>query len=95
MEEMLLIFLKNINIFLKKGGYALLALKARSELPWIGTINLLFNDLVTGGFWSESEEITVYNVPSDCIICLVVLIAALISIPISLDAYDYYKKKSR
>jgi len=68
--------------------------KARSELPWIGTINLLFNDLVTGGFWSESEEITVYNVPSDCIICLVVLIVGLISIPISLDAYDYYRKKS-
>ena len=69
--------------------------KARSELPWIGTINLLFNDLVTGGFWDESEEITVHNVPSDCIICLVVLIAALISIPISLDVYDYYRRKSR
>ena len=69
--------------------------KARSELPWIGTINLLFNDLITGGFWDESEEITVYNVPSDCITCLVVLIVVLISIPISLDVYDYYRRKSQ
>ena len=67
--------------------------KARSELPWVGTINLLFNDLVEGSFWDDSKEITVYNVPSDSIICLIILIIILISIPISLDVYDYYKKK--
>lgn len=69
--------------------------KARSELPWIGTINLLFNDLVSGSFWDEKKETTVNNVPSDCIICLIILIAFLISIPIILDVLDYYKLKKR
>ena len=69
--------------------------KARSELPWIGTINLFFNDLMSGSFWDETKEITVYNVPSDCTICLVILIAVLISIPIVLDLYDYYRIKNK
>ena len=69
--------------------------KARSELPWIGTINLFFNDLMSGSFWDETKEITVYNVPSDCIICLVILIAVLISIPIFLDLCDYYRIKNK
>ncbi|KYK24218.1 signal peptidase I [Thermoplasmatales archaeon SG8-52-4] len=60
--------------------------KARGELPWIGTLNLLFNDIIGG-------KSTVGNVPSDCIICLVILIIILISIPISLDLYSYYKEK--
>ena len=60
--------------------------KARGELPWIGTLNLLFNDIVSG-------KNTVGNVPSDCLICLVLLIVILISIPISLDLYSYYKEK--
>jgi signal peptidase len=60
--------------------------KARGELPWIGTLNLLFND-ITGG------KNTVGNVPSDSIICLIILIIVLISIPISLDLYSYYKEK--
>lgn len=68
--------------------------KARSELPWIGTINLFFNDLMSGSFF-DSKEITVYNVPSDSLICLVILIAVLISIPIILDFYDYYKSKKK
>ena len=62
--------------------------KARGELPWIGTLNLLFND-ITGG------KNTVGNVPSDSIICLVLLIIVLISIPISLDLYSYYKDKKK
>jgi signal peptidase len=62
--------------------------KARSELPWIGTINLLFNDLFNG-------KSTVGNVPQDSLICLVLLIAGLVSIPISLDVYDYYKSKKK
>ena len=68
--------------------------KARSELPWIGTINLLFNDIVSGSFWGGNEKPTVNNVPSDCITCLVILIFILIAIPISLDIFDYYKKRT-
>ncbi|MBN2065882.1 MAG: S26 family signal peptidase [Candidatus Thermoplasmatota archaeon] len=68
--------------------------KARSELPWIGTINLFFNDLVTGNFW-ERGEVTVTNVHPDSIACLVLLITLLISIPISLDIYDYYRTKNK
>lgn len=60
--------------------------KARGELPWIGTLNLLFND-ITGG------KNTVGNVPGDSIFCLVLLIIILISIPISLDLYGWYKEK--
>jgi len=62
--------------------------KARMELPWIGTINLFFNDL-TGG------DNTVGNVPGDCIVCLILLVVILISIPISLDIYDYYKNQKK
>jgi len=63
--------------------------KARGELPWIGTINLFFNDLTNDG------EDTVPNVPGDCIICLIILIGVLISIPISLDLYDHFKSKKQ
>jgi len=62
--------------------------KARLELPWIGTINLLFNDIFSG-------KNTVSNVPEDSIICLVVLIAFLISVPIILDIVSYYKEKKQ
>ena len=69
--------------------------KARCELPWIGTINLLFNDFVSGSFWDQRQEITVYNVPIDSIYCLIILVIVLISIPISMDVYDYYKIKNK
>ncbi|MDH7516838.1 MAG: S26 family signal peptidase [Candidatus Thermoplasmatota archaeon] len=69
--------------------------KARSELPWIGTINLFFNDLVSGAFWDNNKEVTVANVQSDSIACLIILLAVLISIPIILDFYDYYKTKKK
>ena len=62
--------------------------KARCELPWIGTLNLLFNDITSG-------KSTLGNVPQDCIICLIILIVVLISIPISLDLYGYYKDKKK
>ena len=67
--------------------------KARGELPWIGTINLFFSDLTSGSFWDEEKEVTVNNVETDCLICLILLIAALISIPITLDLYSYYRGK--
>jgi len=60
--------------------------KARGELPWIGTINLFFNDLMGG-------TNTVGNVPGDCLICLFILIGVLVSIPVSMDVYAYYKEK--
>jgi signal peptidase I len=67
--------------------------KARGELPWVGTINLLFNDIISGSFFNENERPTVYNVPQDSIISLVILIIVLVSIPITLDIYDYYREK--
>jgi signal peptidase len=69
--------------------------KARFELPWIGTINLLFNDLISGSLWDSRKEATIYNVPSDSIICLIILIVVLVSIPVILDIYDYYKKNKK
>jgi len=66
--------------------------KARFELPWIGTINLLFNDIISGSFWNNNE-ITIFNVPTDSIICLIILLIIIISIPILLDVYDYKKRK--
>ena len=69
--------------------------KARGELPWVGTINLLFNDIISGTFFNDNEQPTVYNVPQDCTVCLVILISVLISIPVSLDVYDYYKGKKK
>ncbi len=69
--------------------------KARGELPWIGTVNLLFNDIINGAFWSGSVEATVYNVPQDSMICLVLLIVVLISIPVSMDVYEWSKKKEK
>ena len=62
--------------------------KARGELPWIGTLNLLFND-ITGG------KNTLGNVPGDSLTCLILLIVVLISIPISLDLYSYYKERKK
>ncbi len=67
--------------------------KARGELPWVGTVNLLFNDLISGAFWNPMVQPTVYNVPQDCVISLVILIIILVSIPISLDFYEYYQIK--
>ena len=63
--------------------------KARGEIPWIGTINLFFNDLVSG------KGSTVKNVPGDSLICLVLLIMFLVSIPITLDVYSYFKEKEK
>jgi signal peptidase len=62
--------------------------KARLEIPWLGTINLFFEDVLHG-------KNTVGNVHQDSIICLVIVIAILISIPIILDVYDYLKKRKK
>jgi len=62
--------------------------KARSEIPWLGTINLFFEDLLHGSH-------TVGNVHEDSLICLGIVIAILISIPILLDVREYLKKKKQ
>jgi signal peptidase I len=62
--------------------------KARSEIPWLGTINLFFEDVLHG-------KNTVGNVHQDSMICLAIVIAILISIPVSLDVYEYMKKKKQ
>ncbi|MEF8848574.1 MAG: S26 family signal peptidase [Candidatus Thermoplasmatota archaeon] len=69
--------------------------KARGEIPWVGTINLLFDDIITGSFFNPLKRPTVYNVPEDSMICLVLLIAVLISIPVGLDFYDWYEQKKK
>ena len=62
--------------------------KASGELPWIGTINLFFNDIISG-------KNTLGNVPGDCLQCLVILIVVLVSIPVGLDIVSYYKGKKK
>jgi signal peptidase len=60
--------------------------KARFEIPWLGAINLFFEDLLHGTH-------TVSNVHEDSLICLGIVIAVLVSIPILLDVREYLKKK--
>lgn len=62
--------------------------KARSEIPWLGTINLLFEDLLHG-------KITRNNVHEDSWIMLGIIIALLVSIPVGFDVYDYFKDKKQ
>ena len=60
--------------------------KARLEIPWFGTINLFFSDVMSG-------TNNVGNVHEDCLISLGIVIAMLVSIPIFLDIKDYMKQK--
>jgi signal peptidase len=62
--------------------------KARSEIPWIGTINLFFEDVLHG-------KSTVSNVHPDCLICMGIIITLLISVPIVWDVYDYVNEKKK
>ncbi|MFH1101412.1 MAG: S26 family signal peptidase [Methanobacteriota archaeon] len=62
--------------------------KARSEIPWIGTINLFFEDILHG-------RDTVKNVHQDSLICLAIVITVLISVPIVWDVHDYLKDKKK
>ncbi len=62
--------------------------KARSEIPWLGTINLFFEDILHG-------KSTTSNVHEDSFICLGIVIAVLISIPILLDVRDYLNEKKK
>ena len=85
----------NYNVMDQAGGIAKEPVKvkwtsgkARLEIPWIGTINLYFEDLLNPG-----QPSTVANVHTDCLVCLVIVIAILVSIPIAMDLYDYVKQK--
>jgi len=60
--------------------------KARGEIPWFGTINLFVQDLLHG-----THSVT--NVHGDSLVCLGIVLALLISIPIVLDVRDYYHRK--
>jgi signal peptidase len=62
--------------------------KARLEIPWLGTINLFFDDILYG-------KDTVSNVHEDSLICLGILLAIFISIPIALDVKDYIIEKKK
>jgi len=62
--------------------------KARLEIPWLGTINLFFEDVLRG-------KNTVANVHEDSLICLGIVISILISIPIILDIKDYLEDKKK
>jgi len=56
--------------------------KARQEIPWFGTINLLFSDIMNG-------TNNIGNVHEDSLICLGIVITLLVTIPIVLDIKDY------
>jgi signal peptidase len=63
--------------------------KASGELPWIGSINIIFNDLTTDG------EDNFGYIPQDSLTCFVIVIIILISIPLSLDIYGYFQGKKQ
>jgi len=67
--------------------------KASGEIPWIGTINLFFNDLVNGELFGSQS--TVGNVHRDSFDCLIVFIEFLILIPVSLDMLGHYKQRKK
>jgi len=62
--------------------------KARLEIPWFGTINLFFSDILNG-------TNNVGNVHQDCLICLFIIIALIVLIPILLDIKDYLKQNNK
>ncbi|MEA2054196.1 MAG: S26 family signal peptidase [Candidatus Thermoplasmatota archaeon] len=67
--------------------------KARGELPWFGMIKLMI---------AGNQEVNAENgwvkvgkavAPKDIWVCLGLSLVAISAIPISLDAYEYYRKK--
>ena len=67
--------------------------KARGELPWFGLIKLMIYG--NQGVNAENGWVKVGNAvaPKDLWVCLGLSLLAIAAIPISLDAYDYYKNK--
>lgn len=60
--------------------------KARGELPWFGSLKLMFSRNEEGE-WGASE------VREDSWICLIISIVILLSIPLSLDIRDYLRNR--
>lgn len=67
--------------------------KARGELPWFGMIKLMIYG--NQGVNAEEGWVKVGNAvaPKDIWVCLGLSLLAISAIPISLDAYDYYKRR--
>lgn len=67
--------------------------KARGELPWFGLIKLMIYG--NEGVSAENGWVKVGNAvaPKDLWVCLGLSLLAIAAIPISLDVYDYYKKR--
>ena len=67
--------------------------KARGELPWFGMIKLMIygNQGVSGN--QDWTKVGNAEAPGDIWVCLGLSLLAIAAIPISLDAYEYYKKK--
>ena len=67
--------------------------KASCELPWIGIINLFFNDLMEGVLFTPQG--TLKYVSQSSFDCLFILLELLVLIPVGLDIYSYYKTKKK
>lgn len=73
--------------------------KARGELPWFGLIklSLVGNDFNPGRdpLHDKYGSMRIFNAvaPSDIWTCLGISIAIIIAIPVSIDIYEYYKRR--
>ncbi len=66
--------------------------KARGELPWFGLIKLMIYGNEQGG---KPGWVKIGNAvaPKDIWVCLGLSLLAIAAVPISLDAYEYYKRR--
>jgi len=69
--------------------------KARGEIPWFGMIKLMIYG--NQGVNAEQGWVKIGRAvaPKDIWVCLGLSLLAISAIPISMDAYDYYKSKKR
>ncbi len=69
--------------------------KARGELPWFGMIKLMIYG--NQGVNAEQGWVKVGNAvaPKDIWVCLGLSLLVISAIPISMDAYDYYRSKKK
>jgi len=69
--------------------------KARGEMPWFGMIKLMIYG--NQGVNADQSWVKVGNAvaPKDIWVCLGLSLLAIAAVPISLDGYEYYKKKKK
>jgi signal peptidase I len=60
--------------------------KARGEIPWFGTINLFFSDILKG-------TNNLKNIPTDSLICFALTIILIIFLFVVIDIKDYLREK--